>query len=358
MASLRRWLGGWRRSQSLDPTTNGINLVEPRLQPITPPQRLGIDSIPKPKPWTVARLVSILRVAEHSPTATTLLEARHARHCLSSFWLTAPIDQLEPLYLGPLGDVQRLLLEGPLPQQPLASDELQWRDALTVLFEQRADRAERLNVLLALMPYYPPTSFRLEDPLTQLPDWVQLDYANHCDPELKLVLQGPAGLLQPSLEESVASAGPELFPLSERRGEAALAWLEDAATVNRLAALINLYGLDPADQATRDELSALRDLLAQLWLDVSSDQIEQLYQTVAGTLSRSLMRCGFTVENLGARDEALAQHLASQLRDLSAPSALNHLLALMLYAPVSSLNFAGGIEYIPAWLQQEMQALA
>ena len=97
-----------------------INLVaDDQPEPVTPPANIGIQGPPDPLPWTVARLERIVRRANANPADGQFqLEARHARHCLSRFWLQAPIDQLEALYGGPIGQVQRL--EGPLAFARLA----------------------------------------------------------------------------------------------------------------------------------------------------------------------------------------------------------------------------------------------
>ena len=338
-----------------------MNLVEPPVPQVKPPARLGIDTSLRLRPWSMARLASIFRDAQRYPTADSLQQARHGRHCLSCFWLSAPVDQLEEFYGGQLGDLQRSLLAGPLPQQALAADELQWRDQLAKQLKHHAEAPERLNVLLALMPYYPPMRMRMEDPLEQVPDWLLRDYASYCDPELKARLQGPAGYLQPSAASGDGDGAPDLLggaaplpPLSERRGQDAMGWFEQAEAVNRMAALINLYSLDPADQTTREELAGLRGTIAQLWLDVSPDQLEQLYRTPVGTVTRSLMVSGFSAELVDEQDAAARRALAAQVEDLSQPQAINSLLAALLYFPAGKVTFEAGVKFIPPWLREEL----
>jgi hypothetical protein len=337
-----------------------VNLVEPPVPQVKPPSRLGIDTSLRLRPWSAARLTAIFRDAQRYASADSLEQARHARHCLSSFWLAAPVDQLGSLYAGDLGELQRSMLAGPLPLQALAADELQWRDQLTRQLQQQADAPERVNVLLALMPYYPPQGMQMEDPIEQVPDWLLRDYASYCDPELKARLQQPAGYLQPSPPADAASV-PALVPvpvLSERRGEEAMAWFEQAEAVNRMAALINLYSLDPADQPTRAELAGLRSTIAQLWLDVNPEQLEQLYRTAVGTVFRSLIVSGFSGELVDGDDAEARRALAAQVDDLSQPRAINSLLAALLYFPAGKVSFEGGLEFIPDWLRQELAAMA
>jgi len=129
---LRSWLKA-RLGLSADagrPGLEPINLVEEAPLQLELPEQAGIDLTLVQRPWSVARLTAIVRNAQRNPSAATLQAARQARHCLSSFWLVAPVDQLEEFYGGAIGTVQRRLLEGLLPQQPLAADERQWRDQL------------------------------------------------------------------------------------------------------------------------------------------------------------------------------------------------------------------------------------
>ena len=123
---LRSWI-----RQRLNGDLQRIDLVAPGPVEIPPPARAGLQLDPVAAPWSVARLTDLLREAEHQPTVTTLQAARLARHRLSRFWLDAPVDQLEELYDGELGTLQRLLLQGSLVQQDLAGARTVASDALT-----------------------------------------------------------------------------------------------------------------------------------------------------------------------------------------------------------------------------------
>lgn len=355
MAGVRSWLRSRLRGGGAQP----VNLIDRPVPMVQPPARLAINTKLNLRPWSVARLAAIFQDAAHLPTAESLIHARHARHCLSSFWLGAPVDVLEELYGGVMGELQRNLLAGPLPAQPLAADEQEWRDQLSRQLQAQFNAPERVNLLLALMAYYPPLAMRFENPLELVPEWLLRDYADHCEPALKERLQPPVRYLQAARPEPSAAdradADPSaLLPLSERRGQEAMALFEQADVVNRMAALINLYGLDPADEPTRAELAGLRDTIAQLWLDVSPEQLEQLYATPVGTVTRSLIVSGFTGELVQEQDAMTRQLLAREVEDLSQPRAINHLLAALLYFPAGKVSFVGGKSFIPGWLQDEL----
>jgi hypothetical protein len=354
-------LRGWLRERLRRRSSQQINLVEQPAVQVPPPSRLGLDVELRVMPWSVARLNTIFRDAERFPTADSQRQARHARHCLSGFWLSAPIDQLRALYGSDLGELQRCLLAGSLPQQPLAPDELEWRDRLAHKLHTHWEAPERVNLLLALMPYFPAGGMRVEQPLEQVPDWLLEDYASYCDPALRERLQQPVAFLQPSPAAKTVNTGTEaagdadnLPPLSERRGQDALALFEQGELVNRMAALNNLYGLDPTDETTRAELAGLRGTIAQLWLDVSPDQLEQLYRTPVGVVHRSLITSGFSGELVTEQDGLTRQVLASQLEDLSQPGAINRLLAALLFFEAGKVAIVDGREFIPQWLQQEL----
>lgn len=356
MGSLRRWLKARLGGQSL-PASSGpelINLLEETPAPAAPPQQIGIDPTLQPRPWSVARLAAIFRDAQRSPSAAALQAGRHARHCLSAFWLAAPADQLNVLYSGAIGDLQRLLLEGPLPQQPLAADELEWRTALLSRVASADQGMQKINLLLALMPYAPPRTITVEDPLVSVPRWLLPDYITFCQPELKHQLEGPAGLLKPVPDPR--TSGATLPLLTDRRGEAAMEWFSNEEALARMQALLNLYGLDPNDAQTLRELGLLRSVVAQLWLDVDPSQVEELYRTPVGLLTRSLHTAGFGKVVLNDLDRQVRRVLGPQVADCRDPNTVKVLLALLPFTPPGGISVVQ-VDGIPAWLQQELSLL-
>ena len=131
----------------------GVDLVEPGEVVIDPPARTGLHSISVPAPWSVSRLQALFEALEHQPSVANDRAARLARYQLSQFWLAAPVDQLQVLYKSSIGDLQRVLLEGPLAQQELAGDEQQWRNQLVNELHSSDQAAQRNSIVLALMPY-------------------------------------------------------------------------------------------------------------------------------------------------------------------------------------------------------------
>ncbi len=268
-----------------------------------------------------------------------------------------------------------MLLEGPLPAAPLAPDEDLWRERLHRRLQAEPEAPERTNLLLALLPLFPPGVLRIPAALQQVPGWLLGDYARHCEPALLEQLRQPVGLLEssggspgggtpveePKSSTAITSSGSEgptrpLPRLSPKSNQEALAYFRSEATVNRMAALLNLFALDPSDADTLEELAGLRRIIGQLWLNVEEDSLESLYRSPVGSVYRSLLASDFGAAPLSEADQAVRQELAQWVGDLRAPGALNALLAILPFFPKGKVSLAGGADVLPGWLQAELNA--
>lgn len=319
-------------------------------------------------PWSATRLTGIFQELQQNPSAQILQEARRARQCLARLWLAAPVDQLEILYRSPIGASYRAMLGGPLSAQPLLADEAQWKRRLSQRLLTSFERPETTNVLLAAMGYFGRGKMRVADPLRQVPQWLLQDYAALHDPVLLQRLRQPVGLLGPagsSGQMGGYGAAPGLgmqpaMPLpvmGQRRGAEALGLVQNREFLGRMSGLINLYGIDPSDQEVRRELIGLRRQMGQIWLDVNTAQIPQLYQSNFGQLYRNLLSCGFTREPLIPEDQQLRAQLAPVVSNMAQPRALNALLAVLPFYQPGKIQFGGGEQHIPAWLLQDINSL-
>jgi len=354
---LRTWLSQRLGMNSVE----SIDLVGQVVAQVPAPERLGISLAIPAQPWSVSRLEGLFREAEHQPSKLSVKAARLARHRLSVFWLSAPVDLLEELYAGGIGDLQRQQLNSGLGQQTLASDEKNWRDQLAAEMVKPESISRQLNVILALMPYTKPGKLKLADPIQSLPNWLLSDYVAYCAPELKHELEGPAGLLEPASKivevnvEQAAEQFDNFQPLTDRRGEEALEWFRDEKALTRMKSLVNLYGMDPSDRETLEELSGLRKVLAQLWLDVESSQLESLYQLPVGLITRNLITSGFGKEMVDDDDVRARQDLPSLSADMQNPKCHGPLLATLLYYAPNAITFESTTG-LPEWLVQELQS--
>jgi hypothetical protein len=381
MSLLSRLFGRGERVGLPEPVAAPVDtLVE---DPRVSATRLG--AVPKITPWSATRLAGIFQAFESNPSYATLAEARLARQCLSQFWLVAPVDQLEVLYRSPIGECYRVLLAGRLAQEPLLNEEQGWKNTLTQRLMTSFERPETTNVLLAAMPYFPPGKMRVADPLTQVPGWLQEDYARLFDPQLLQRIWQPAGLLgpagqaygqapslgltgaaSPSLAGGVvAPVGdgrfqvrlPALPQLATRRGDDALALVQDPEFQSRMQGLINLHVIDPSDGDVQQELVELRRLLGQIWLDAPADQLERLYKSSFGQLYRDLLSSGFPRLQVSQEDRLLRNRLAQLVADMSQPGAINALMAVLPFYAPGKIAFGGGEQHMPVWLVREIAGI-
>lgn len=371
-----------------------VNLVDDDPGSAPRPANIGITQAPEPIPWTVSRLERIVRRANaQSHDEQFLLEARHARHCLSRFWLGAPIDQLETLYGGPIGQVYRMLLMGVLPSQPLADDETTWQQTLAKRLVNDFKAPERINLLLAAMPYCQRGQVRVADPAEHLPSWLLADYASCFDDELARQLSQPIGLLNQGIgPQSIAAeigmieteiggmasspqtaepepeaitpppqpaASPLPVPLlSETRGQEGFGLFRTQEFVERMGGLISLYSIDGQDPEVRQELAKLRRLIGQLWLDVAEEQLHDLYNSAVGGVFRSLLASDFGADPLDTNDSDLRSQLTDLAKDQHHPISSQALLAVMMFYPQGSMGLGEGRADLPEWLQREFNTLA
>ncbi len=380
--------------------------ADPRDTLVQEPRMAGSEfaATPQVTPWSATRLTAIFQAYQANPSYGSLAEARMARQCLSQFWLVAPVDQLEVLYTSPIGACYRTLLAGPLPREELTLEERSWKDALAQRLMSSFERPETTNVLLAAMPYFAPGKMRVADPLRQLPEWLQEDYARLFDPELLQRLWRPAGLLSPAGQRygqapslgmgmgrgpdltgessgmgmtagaSPAMAArvqqqpaappprfavrPSLPRLSRQRGAEALALVQSPEYLNRMNGLINLYVIDPEDVEVRMQLVELRRLLGQIWLDAQPAQLEELYGSSSfGRLYRDLLASGFPRASLSQEDRLLRNQLARLVADMSQPGGINALMAALPFYPPGKIAFGGGEQHMPGWLVNEIATI-
>ena len=352
MGFLPHWLGWSRQEQGqpspvlrfseqlpAPPTATGVGDVQP---PTTPP---ALDFTP----WTIARLDAIGREVVERPCQASLQAARSARGCLSCFWLAAPVDGLETFFHGAIGDVYRHLLAGALPALPLDRPDVALKQQLTDFLQQGLERHCSINVLLALLPYLDREAMQVHEPLRHLPAWLIPLYAERCEPGLGAQSTPQRPQLPPMATHNITL--PELAPIT---GTASMALIGDAEFLGRINGLISLYNLEPGDPEICRDLSHSRRQVAQVWLDVDSDQLEALYRTPFGQLTDHLITSRFAVEPLSQDELAMRQQLSEVAADLRHPRALNALLAALLYYPIEQVTLPADSTLIPAWLSESL----
>jgi len=96
-----------------------------------------------------------------------------------------------------------------------------------------------------------------------------------------------------------------------------------------------------------------RKYLAELWLNLPSDLLEKAYTGDMGNLHRKLMESNLRNEKLTHEENAFLQHVIAELTKRSGTdpvSAINYLLAAMLYLPSDRLKIENARTSLPGWL--------
>ena len=295
---------------------------------------LGVITAPLVASWSAADVVVVLETAARRPTQESDRSARLARHRLSLFWLACPADVLEQLYATDLGEAQRLLIKHPQLEGQLLADEQLWRQQLQALLQAAVGQTTFLNHWLALMPYLKVGELRLDQPEAVLPSWLLNDYRLLCEPN--------PGVVEP-------------LPLTQQRGDAAIRWLQDEAVLARAVVLLNGFQLDPQAPEQAKELADLRAVVAQVWLDIDPEQLQGLFESPLGLLTRSLVAGGFNAVTINERERAQSKALQQQLQESSLETIPQHLLAALLYEP--SLNLSCSEADLPGWFQEELRSM-
>ena len=295
---------------------------------------LGVATAPLAGSWSASELLVVLGQPADRPDQESNRLARQARHRLSLFWLASPGDLLEQLYASDLGEAQRLCIRHPQLEGPLLADEQLWRQQLQALLQASVGQATFLSYWLALMPYLKVGELRLDQPETVLPSWLLDDYRLLCE-------QNPS-VVDP-------------LPLTRKRGDAAIRWLHEDAVLARAVVLLNGFQLDPAAPAQAKELADLRSVVAQVWLDISPEQLQGLFESPLGLLTRSLVTGGFNAVTINERQRAQAKALQEQLQKSSLEQVPQHLLAALLYEPALSLSCSEAD--LPGWFQEELRSM-
>ena len=128
-----------------------------------------------------------------------------------------------------------------------------------------------------------------------------------------------------------------------------MALFRDEAALSRMTSFINRYNLDSGDQEVLEELSGLRCIVAQLWLDIEPAQAQGLYETPVGLVTRSLITANFGQELVDEQDQQIRAAL-------TAPDSAESLIAMLLFYPAGAVTVKDTAS-LPTWLAQELETL-
>ena len=128
-----------------------------------------------------------------------------------------------------------------------------------------------------------------------------------------------------------------------------MAWFRDDQAVERMDDLIRRYDINPKDQDVREELSGLRCVVAQLWLDIDADQGQSLYTSSVGAVTRALIHANFGQDLVDAQDQRIRAALTS-------PDSAEALMAMLLYYPKGAVSLSAS-STLPDWLVGDLGTL-
>jgi len=344
----------WHRGRQRlrQPLQRGVDLLGTQPTLFAPPRQLGLNLAPAAPAWSLQRLSAIVHQLRAQPSAELMLEARHARHCLSRFWLEAPVDQLAQLWQGAIGTVQRELSASPLREQPLSRDEQRWRHRLLEAVAQSSP--DRWNHLLALLGYLEGPQLPSAITAEALPTWLN-DLYSWC----ASANASPRGLLTPAKEADAPGPAPAPLPrLIPTDGQQLLDLFSDEAAQKRGLGLLRLLQVDPDDQEVIDELQTLRLMLAQLLLDVSPDSLENLYRSAIGDLFRQLVQSSLCRRELSSRDQTHRDQLMQLLLEADTGRDEALLLAVALFHPIERIELNLDSFELPGWMHGAWRELS
>jgi len=282
--------------------------------------------------------------------------AHGQRESLVRFWLSAPIDQLQPLWQMGFGEATSQLVRQLTPQTPFTADQVALRNAINQrLGTLGLSHPLSAQLLLAAFVLSPPGLFKVAQAQQQLPAWLHAVYHDlYENAEAVMVLGGAAPAAQPQpCADPVSLPHPDFgaFPrsLDELVG--------NRIQLNRLLGLSNLYYIDPEDQEIQQELVQLRRSLAELIQRAPAGELERIWATDFGDRYWALVRSGIQAVPLEPADAALRDDATRRLSPaqgggFTAPDALNAFLVAMMYYAPGAMRVDGASQKLPGWLYE------
>jgi len=145
--------------------------------------------------------------------------------------------------------------------------------------------------------------------------------------------------------------------LSEGDAEAVINNIREVLKINEspqtINAVISLLKQPNDNSAGYDNTDINRRQLADSWLKVPSEFLEKAYSGDMGNAHRRLIESNLRNEPLTQEENAFLQMVITELTKRSATdpaSAINYLLAAMLYLPSDRLKIENARESLPKWL--------
>jgi hypothetical protein len=260
-----------------------------------------------------------------SSDASVVLELRQLRRQLADFWLTIPPEKLVTFYQGEVRKGYQAILGCGLQAESMTEAEQQFLQQLTEISKGLV-HPQSVNALLGAMLYFVPGTMRVPDANTRLPKWLFDDYEK--------------------VFESVFAETETTIIKQDYLPQ----------FLNQLTAGINLYKIDPTAELMIADLRQVRKQISDLWVSVSEEQVEVLYQSDFGKGYKAMLGSGFINEPLNETERTVFNSLVAELtKGFGRPKAVNYLLAAMLFCRAGQLQVQDANSCLPEWLFEDYE---
>ncbi len=270
-----------------------------------------------------------------------------------SFWLSAPMDQLEALWNGGFGALTQQMVQQLTDQTSFTQEQVELRQELNRrLGDLGLNHPLAHQLLLAAFLLSPPGLLKVANADSQLPNWLAAAYKQMYETvQPVMTLGGETRRPTPPSAHSRGLPNPDFgaFP------ESLEALVGNRIQLNRLLGLSNLYYIDPEDQEICQELVQLRYSLAGLIESAPDQELQRIWATDFGDRYWALVRSGIQKEALVEPDQQIKDRATSLLNPnagggFDRPGALRALLVAMMYYMPGSMRVEAPEQKLPSWL--------
>ena len=276
------------------------------------------------------------------------------RDAVVSFWLSAPMDQLEALWNGGFGALTQQMVQQLTAQTVFTQGQVALRQALTQrIGDLGLSQPLSHQFLLATFLLSPPGLFKVADAERQLPAWLAAAYNQIYEtPQSVMTVGGDAQRPQSSTVSANSSLpNPDFGPFPQSLD----ALVGNRIQLNRLLGLSNLYYIDPEDQEICQELLQMRRSLSGLIESAPDQDLERIWSTDFGDRYWALVRSGVQKEPLVTSDQQIKDRASSELNPnagggFDRPGALRAFLVAMMYYAPGSMRVEAPEQKLPGWL--------
>jgi predicted O-linked N-acetylglucosamine transferase (SPINDLY family)/glycosyltransferase involved in cell wall biosynthesis/predicted O-methyltransferase YrrM len=126
-------------------------------------------------------------------------------------------------------------------------------------------------------------------------------------------------------------------------------------TLKQVQTWVNQYQIQPQQyHSALENLRKVRQQLAESWLNSSSETLSDLYSQEMGKIHKSLINSGIKSEFLTETEQQFVQNISTEIaKGWSHPTALNTLLAAILYQRADQLPLQYQNAPIPRWFAND-----